>query len=283
MSNFKNNEPIWINNDDTPEDDTPKKQNNKKPGIFLATPVHSNLSIHYFLSVLSFQNRCFINKTLLNVGINKSSLVTQGRNLCVNDFFKPENNPKTDYLLFIDSDIEFKHETIMKMIDADKDVIAAPYPMKCITWDNIITAVKDQGITDKDTLKTIGCEWPIKADENNNVKLYENGIAEVESVPAGCLLIKRHVFEKMMEEYQHLKINQPTNVNGNNTTHEWLYNFFDTYFDEKTGKYYGEDFNFCRLWKNIGGKVHAIMTENVVHIGDYRYEGVPIHALKKVD
>jgi len=265
-----NNEPIWIN------------ENNKKPSILLATPVHSDVSLHYFLSVVSFQNKCTANKIKLNITINKSSLVTQGRNLCVNDFFKPEmENP--DYLLFIDSDIEFKYETIMKMIDADKDVIAAPYPMKCISWDKIISAVKDEGITDKNTLKTKGCEWPLKADDNMNIKLYENGIAELQSVPAGCLLIKRRVFDKMIKEYSHLKINQPTTVNGNSDTHDWLYNFFDTYFDEKTGKYYGEDFNFCNLWRKIGGKVHAIMTENVVHVGEYRYEGIPMKALKKVD
>lgn len=272
-----NNEPIWINRDDKPEE-----KNKKKLRILLATPVHSDVSVHYFLSVINFINKCTVNKINLNVVINKSSLVTQGRNLCVNDFFKPElNNP--DYLLFIDSDIEFRYETIMKMIDADKDVIAAPYPMKCITWDSIIDAIKDEGITNKSVLKTKGCEWPLKADEKNQIKVYENGIAEVVAVPAGCLLIKRHVFEKMMKEYPHLKINQPTNVNGNNTTHEWLYNFFDTYFDEKTGMYYGEDFNFCNLWRKIGGKIHAIMTENVVHVGEYRYEGIPMDFLKKVD
>ena len=275
---MNNNKPIWINKDSLIEN-----KKDRKPGIFLTTPVHGDVSIHYFLSVIAFQNRCQMEKRHLSVAINKSSLVTQGRNLCVNDFFKPEIASQTDYLLFIDSDIEFKYETIKKMIDADKDVIAAPYPMKCITWEKIIEAVKDEGIIDKNILKAKGCEWPLKADENSNVRLYENGIAEVVAVPAGCLLIKRHVFEKMMKEYPHLKINQPTNVNGNNDTHEWLYNFFDTYFDEKTGKYYGEDFNFCRLWRELGGKIHAIMTENVVHIGEYRYEGIPMKILKKVD
>ena len=220
-----NNEPIWMNQDEVP------KKENKKPGIFLTTPVHSDVSLHYFLSVIKFQNKCQVNKIHLSVGVNKSSLVTQGRNLCVNDFFKPEVRNETDYLLFVDSDIEFEYETIMKMIDADKDVIGAPYPMKCITWDKVISAIKDEGITDKDLIKTKGCEWPLKVGENKELKMYSNGVAEVVGVPTGCLLIKRHVFEKMMKEYPHLKINQPTNVNGNNTTHEWLYNFFDTYFE----------------------------------------------------
>lgn len=273
-----NNEPIWINRDDKPEENKEKKS-----GIFLVTPVHSDVSIHYLVSIVEFQKRCFIDKIPFCFGVNKSSLVTQGRNLSVNDFFTPGIAEKTDYLLFIDSDIQFEYKTIKKMIDADKDVIGAPYPMKCITWDKVINAIKEEGITDKDLLKSKGCEWPLKADDNKRIKIYDNGIAEVEAVPAGCLLIKRHVFEKMMKEYPHLKINQPTNVNGNHSTHDWLYNFFDTYFEEKTGNYYGEDFNFCRLWRELGGKVHAIMTENVVHVGEYRYEGIPMKIVKKVD
>jgi hypothetical protein len=65
----------------------------------------------------------------------KSSLVTQGRNLCVNAFF--EEKVKYDFLLFIDSDIDFEFKTIMKMIKADKDIIAYPYPLKDINWEKI--------------------------------------------------------------------------------------------------------------------------------------------------
>ena len=42
-----------------------------------------------------------------------------------------------DYLLFIDSDIDFESKTIFKMIGADKDVIACPYPMKMIDTDRM--------------------------------------------------------------------------------------------------------------------------------------------------
>jgi hypothetical protein len=35
-----------------------------------------------------------------------------------------------DYLLFIDSDIDFQAKTIFTMLEKDKDIIACPYPMK---------------------------------------------------------------------------------------------------------------------------------------------------------
>jgi hypothetical protein len=45
-------------------------------------------------------------------------------------FLKKKLN--THFLLFIDSDIDFEPDTIMKMIKADKDIIAYPYPLKDI-------------------------------------------------------------------------------------------------------------------------------------------------------
>ena len=48
------------------------------------------------------------------------------------------NEPtKHTHLLFIDSDIDFQAESIFKMLDKDKDIIAVPYPMKYIDWGKI--------------------------------------------------------------------------------------------------------------------------------------------------
>ena len=60
----------------------------------------------------------------------KSSLVTQGRNLCVSGFMETDST----HLLFIDSDIDFSSESIFKMIAAKKDVISVPYPLKSLNF-----------------------------------------------------------------------------------------------------------------------------------------------------
>ena len=61
----------------------------------------------------------------------KSSLVTQGRNLCVSGFL--ESN--CTHMLFIDSDINVQAKTIMKMLQAEKELISVPYPLKAFLWD----------------------------------------------------------------------------------------------------------------------------------------------------
>ena len=68
----------------------------------------------------------------------KSSLVTQGRNLCVSGFL--ESN--FTHLLFIDSDIYFQAKSIIKMLKADKDVISVPYPLKTLMWDKALERCK---------------------------------------------------------------------------------------------------------------------------------------------
>ena len=99
---------------------------------YLATPVHSEVSIHYTQALLKFQQDCLQKGLLVSFTLYKSSLVTQGRNLCVAEFL---NAPQEySHFLFIDSDIDFKSETIFKMLEKDKDIIAAPYPMKWLDW-----------------------------------------------------------------------------------------------------------------------------------------------------
>ena len=75
----------------------------EKVKIYLATPVHSNVSIHYMQSVVRFQTECYKQNIDFTLDMMKSSLVTQGRNTCVSHFL----NSECTHLLFIDSDILF--------------------------------------------------------------------------------------------------------------------------------------------------------------------------------
>ena len=99
----------------------------------VCTPMHSGASIHYVQSMLQFQQACIMNNIVVSFTLYKSSLVQQGRNLIVSDFISDKDN--YTHLLFIDSDIDFNASTIFKMLEKDKDIIAAPYPMKYIDWE----------------------------------------------------------------------------------------------------------------------------------------------------
>jgi hypothetical protein len=243
--------------------------------IYVATPVHSECSIHYTQALLKFQQACMMNNIMVSFSLLKSSLVTQGRNLCVANFL---GDPiKYTHLLFIDSDIDFKFETIMKMLKLDKEVIATPYPMKHIHWDQIWERLQLGKIKSKDELMKAGYIFPIKMDNmidpQKNQITVTDGVMEVSHAPTGCMLIKRQVFDKMIKAYPEDQIDQPTIVNGEAKSNPYMYNFFDTIHEPESKKYYGEDFGFCKKWTKIGGKCYCYIDDYITHVGEYQYNG----------
>jgi len=255
--------PLWVK---------PKEQKlatGYKPyDIFLATPVHSDVSIHYAQALLEFQKYCFENKIKVTFQLFKSSLITQGRNLCVGSFMETGHS----HLLFVDADIDFQPKSIQAMIDKDKDVISVPYPMKTFNWEKMFSNFKEGKIKNPEVLSMNGNTYPMRLPDEENIQI-ENGCIEVSHSPTGCMLIKRSVIEKMIEKYPEMRISQPTIINGKPVEKPFLYNFFDTMFDPVTHTYMGEDFAFCKRWKDIGGKCHAIVDQLISHVGEHQYCG----------
>ena len=236
--------------------------------IFVATPVHSECSIHYTQSLLEFQRYCYEKKIGVTFQLFKSSLVTQGRNLSVGAFMESKHT----HLLFIDSDIDFEAKSIKAMVDKDKDVISVPYPMKTFNWDKMFANFKDGKIKNPIELAMNGNTYPMRLPNEDNFNI-ENGCIEVSHSPTGCMLIKRSVIEKMIEKYPEMRISQPTIINGKPVEKPFLYNFFDTMFNPVDHTYMGEDFAFCKRWKDIGGKCHAIIDQLITHVGEHQYSG----------
>ena len=255
--------PLWTQKKEVKLDKGYKPYN-----VFLATPVHSDVSIHYAQALLEFQKYCFENKIKVTFQLFKSSLITQGRNLCVGSFMETGHS----HLLFIDADIDFQAKSIQAMIDKDKDVISVPYPMKTFNWEKMYSNFKEGKIKNPQVLSMNGNTYPMRLPNEENIQI-ENGCIEVSHSPTGCMLIKRSVIEKMIEKYPEMRISQPTIINGKPVEKPFLYNFFDTMFDPVTHTYMGEDFAFCKRWKDIGGKCHAIVDQLISHVGEHQYCG----------
>ena len=241
----------------------------QKVKLFVATPVHSEVSIHYMQSMLKFQAECFNKNIFITVDMMKSSLVTQGRNTLVSHFLSGDYT----HLLFIDSDILFYPNSIFKMITKNVEVCSIPYPMKLINWDKVFYKVGDVPSMNKLQRNTSGNKFPVKIKDKEDEVTFKNEMIELNFAPTGCMLLKRQVFDKLIKAYPEKSIYQESMVDGQMTIKPNMYNFFDTYYDEKDKRYYGEDFAFSRLWTNIGGKCYALITEYITHVGEYQYTG----------
>ncbi len=247
---------------------TPVDKNNNQIRIFLATPCHSEVSLHYVKALIELQKLCHVKKVNIEYSIVKSSLVTQGRNLCVSGFL--ESN--CTHLLFVDSDIDFKASSIFKLIESDKDVISIPYPLKTMLWDKAFDNIKNDKIKSPKQLSQSMNTYPMKVPNDKNIKV-KNGVIQVTHSPTGCMLIKKSVFHKLIKEYPNKEISQHTVINGELVPRKHMWNFFDTLHDPVEKTYLGEDFAFCKLWKDIGGKCYAYILDEITHVGEHQYTG----------
>ena len=263
----KNVTPLWkTKNEQRPP---VKLELEKAPySIFVATPVHSDCSIHYAQGLLEFQSLCFKKNVEVAFQIMKSSLVTQGRNLCVSGFIESGMT----HMLFVDSDILFNAHSIFKMIERDKDIISIPYPLKTFKWDKAFKKFQEGKIKTHEDIPKWTNVYPMKLENHNNVQV-QNGVIEVTHSPTGCMLIKRRVFDKLIQHYPDKEIIQKTVINGQYVTKPHLWNFFDCLHDPVEKTYLGEDFAFCKLWRDIGGKCYAFIDDPIAHIGEHQYEG----------
>tara|TARA_R100001591_G_scaffold101304_1_gene108042 strand:- start:204 stop:986 length:783 start_codon:yes stop_codon:yes gene_type:complete len=240
----------------------------EKIKLYVATPVHSNVSIHYLQTVIMLQKKCYELGIEFTLQTMKCSLVTNGRNICVSDFM----NSDCTHMLFLDSDIQIEADSIVTMINKNKQLLCIPYPLKTVKFDKMYAMQKLKPDLNLEQMSMAGNVYPIRLADDQSIE-FKDGICEITHSAAGCLLIQKKVFTKMIDKYPDLKIKQEIIVDNEKVFKPNLYNFFDTYFDKNNNLYYGEDFAFSRLWRNIGGKCYALITEYITHVGDYSYTG----------
>ena len=248
----------------------------KQPiSIFVATPVHSDVSIHYFKACLEFQKECFVRKLPVMFQVMKSSLVTQGRQLCVSGFMESS----CTHMLFIDSDISFNYKMIERMVNYDKEICLVPYPIKGLDFDKIKSRIKEGSTLDP---RVLGNQYTMSVPDPTNVKV-ENGFIEVERGPAGCMLIKKSVIEKLIKEYPAFTLNQHTLIDGKLVKRKHMYHFFATSWNKDDKTYPGADSYFCKLCKHADIKMYALVDEYISHHGEFSYTGRLIDEFKKTD
>ena len=137
------------------------------------------LTDQFFLSMFR------TSQTLMRNGINfrittlrNESLVTRARNILTAMFLESD----CTHLMFIDADIEFSDESVLRALAYDKPIMAAAYPKKALPIQYAIN------------FKFV--------DQNTKQIRVENGAVEVLDASTGFFLIKREVIEKMMQSIQ---------------------------------------------------------------------------------
>ena len=234
------------------------------------------ITADYFKSCIQLVSLAASKKIELQFGtIGNESLITRARNTLVQLFMDGDYT----HLLFIDADLAFNPEAVLRMLEFDKDVVTGIYPRKTIDWTKVKTKLRDNPDMSEDELLASSLQYNLNVYDPKKI-LFQKGFIEVMDGPTGFMLIKRDVFVRMAKVYPELKfvpdqhINQPheKDFEYSKTSH-WNYTFFDTMIEPQTKRYLSEDYAFCRLWQNIGGKIYADITSGMTHYGNYAFRG----------
>lgn len=196
------------------------------------------------------------------------SLITRARNNCVAEFL---SHPEWTHLCWIDTDIGFSPEAFQRLLLADRDIVAGVYPLKRESW-------PEEGIPEHMTRQQFNAAYTrytiniSQADTNHevHVQVDDEGFIELPEAPTGFMVIKREVFIRLMEAYPELQY-QPDSIGV--TDRGYHYRFYDCLVDPVTKRYLSEDFSFCRLWNQLGGKIYVDARSNLTHMGNKIYQG----------
>lgn len=238
----------------------------KRPSLMIATPMYGGMCTgHYVQGLLMTMAK------MREVGVNvawcqimNESLITRARNDLARVFLESDH----DYLMFIDADIGFDGEAIAHLMLADKDIACGIYPKKEVNWASVERAASDE-ITSG--LADYAGAFVFNMVGTSDVHTDETGCIEVRHGGTGFMLIKRGVFEQLLPHVPTYRTSSFKNDKGEYEkplTHE----FFATSIDA-TGALLSEDYHFCELWRNHGGKIHAHPFIKLHHVGTYVFGG----------
>lgn len=168
-----------------------------------------------------------------------NAMIADCRGLIVAKFLESD---ATD-LVFVDSDVCWEAGALVKLVDSPVDFVAGIYPQRrdpinyCVQW-----LPKEHLIADPDTK-----------------------LLEVAGVPAGFMRLSRAMLEKMVAHYS------DTAFHCEQAPNQTAHALFDPW---RVGRIkFGEDYSFCRRWREIGGQVWIDPEIRLGHVGYKTFTG----------
>lgn len=170
------------------------------------------------------------------------SLITRGRNNLVAKFLA---NEKATHLMWIDADIKFDPEAVLRMALYNAGVVCGLYPMKGLPIRYVLNSMPGG--------RKVG------------------PLLEVSTSGTGFMLIKRETITQLIDKMPELKYKDSLNLGAQYEPH--MYALFDTMIDEN-GHYLSEDWTFCkRVREKLNIPIWVDTDIKLDHTGTYTFQG----------
>lgn len=147
-----------------------------------------------------------------------------------------------DVIVFIDHDLSWKPQDLLTLINTEGDVVAGLYRFK-------IDEERYMGVLDDDA--------------DGAPKVREDGCIKATLMPAGFMKVTKEAISQFMRAYPGLVYGPP-------------YQPFVDLFNHGAhkGSWWGEDYAFCRNWRDCGGELWITPDLDLTHhTSEKAYEG----------
>jgi hypothetical protein len=178
------------------------------------------------------------------ITLANESLITKGRSRIANFFI---NNTQYEYVMFIDADIGFEPQDVLKLLSYQRDIVCGAYPMKSI---------------------------PLQYNYNiSQPPLAEDGLIKIDNIGFGFALIHRRVFDKIRENYEDLKYTPALGHSSYPITEAEYHNSYH-YFNElkKDMAFLPEDFSFFERASSVGFTSWLDTSIKLCHVGSHVFQ-----------
>ncbi len=235
--------------------------------LFIASPVYGGQPWGLYSDALDQLKLVMLREGLTFDSLQtfNESLVPRGRNYLAHKFLRSGMS----HMLLIDADIVFTPDDALLLLaladpNSDKDVICGAYPKKHICWEKVRDAAK-AGFADEDpsVLEQFVGEFFFSAVEPDKPHDFNDPL-EVTETGTGFMMVQRHVFERIAEAHPELQYDD-----------DWTQETYTAFFNIPiiNRRLLSEDFDFCRLVRELGMKVWVMPRVNLGHIGFYKFTG----------
>lgn len=137
------------------------------------------------------------------------------------------------HIIFIDADMIFPDDGIMRLLEHDKDVVGANYNIRLSPTSVDLSGPTVKMLVDGEAVSMINEDFPTEL-----FKCYALG--------TGFMMINTRIFDKLEAPY------------------------FEA-FQDKQGRHHTEDIEFCKRVNDAGFEVYCDPTIKMGHIGEYVY------------
>jgi hypothetical protein len=234
--------------------------------LVIATPCFGGqISVLYAASLFKLQKlaRTYSDFSLKILFKDGDALITRARAGLLSQFL---DDPDATHLLFIDADIGFEPDQVLRLIECGAEMCAAVYPIKRIDWDKVKSTIE----AGRPNPAAAALKYVFEVDDPNAI-VEKGGFVKVSYAGTGFLMIRRQALERMCAHYPQLKYKRDHSIDAA-TASVNRFALFECMIGGD-GTYLSEDFAFCKRWTDMGGEIWADLRSELLHIGPMAFNG----------